>query len=150
MNLADIRDQLIRDEGLRLKPYTDTSGKLTIGIGRNLTDKGISRAEAIALLDNDIAEHSALLDKYLPWWGQLDDARSTALLNMAFNMGVGPSDEQPTGKLLNFHDTLKAFQGGDYNVVANHLSVSLWAKQVGERATRIIATIRGNSTGDIA
>jgi hypothetical protein len=31
-----IKAQLIRHEGLRLKPYRCTAGKLTIGIGRNL------------------------------------------------------------------------------------------------------------------
>ena len=45
----DIYEQLIRDEGLRLFPYTDTVGKLTIGVGRNLTDAGISADEAEVL-----------------------------------------------------------------------------------------------------
>lgn len=56
MDTQQLREQLERHEGLRLKPYKDTVGKLTIGIGRNLDDKGISRKEAFALLDNDIAE----------------------------------------------------------------------------------------------
>lgn len=48
-------DQLVRDEGLRLHPYIDSVGKLTIGVGRNLTDMGISQAETEMLLSNDIA-----------------------------------------------------------------------------------------------
>lgn len=31
-----IKEQLVRHEGLRLRPYRCTAGKLTIGIGRNL------------------------------------------------------------------------------------------------------------------
>lgn len=31
-----VKAQLVRHEGLRLKPYRYTVGKLTIGIGRNL------------------------------------------------------------------------------------------------------------------
>ena len=54
MNLADLRDQLIIDEGLRLRPYRDSVGKLTIGVGRNLDDVGISNDEAMVLLDHDI------------------------------------------------------------------------------------------------
>ena len=46
---------LKRHEGLRLKPYQDTIGKLTIGYGRNLDDRGISKEEAEYLLRNDIS-----------------------------------------------------------------------------------------------
>jgi lysozyme len=49
-----IKAQLVRYEGLRLKPYRCTAGKLTIGIGRNLDDCGISQTEAYVLLENDI------------------------------------------------------------------------------------------------
>jgi len=35
-------DQIIEHEGLKLKPYHCPAGKLTIGVGRNLEDKGIS------------------------------------------------------------------------------------------------------------
>ena len=34
--LERIKKQLVRHEGLRLKPYRCTAGKLTIGYGRNL------------------------------------------------------------------------------------------------------------------
>jgi lysozyme len=104
--IAKLRSDLTRDEALRLKPYRDSVGKLSIGVGRNLDDKGISEAEAEFMLTNDITEHLALLDKYLPWWRTLDEARQLALANLAFNLGVGPSAEQPLGKLLTFHDTL--------------------------------------------
>lgn len=43
-------DQLVIDEGLRLKPYRCTSGKLTIGVGRNLDDNWLSAAEIKRLL----------------------------------------------------------------------------------------------------
>lgn len=143
MDVAALRAQLIVDEGLRLKPYRDTIGKLTIGVGRNLDDKGITRGEAETLLDTDIAEHCALLDKYLPWWSNMDDARQGALANMAFNLGVGPSPEQPLGKLLTFKNSLAALERGDYETAAANLAMSAWAKQVGPRATRIIAAIKG-------
>lgn len=53
-----LKDMLIRHEGLKLKPYRDTVGKLTIGAGRNLNDLGISEREAMFLLDNDIMERA--------------------------------------------------------------------------------------------
>lgn len=143
MDLDALKADLIRDEGLRLRPYTDTAGKITIGVGRNLTDKGISHEEAMALLSADIDEHVQLLDKYLPWWARLDAQRQGVLANMAFNLGVGPSDEQPHGKLLLFKSTLDAMARGDYSAAAEGMAQSLWAKQVGPRAERLVAVMRG-------
>ena len=94
------------------------------------------------MLKNDIAEHCALLDRHLPWWKNMDEVRQRALANMAFNLGVGPSDEQPTGKLLTFKNTLAAMARGDYEAAANGMSSSAWAKQVGIRATRLVEMMR--------
>ena len=59
-------ESLIRDEGLELKPYRDSVGKLTIGIGRNLDDKGISESEARMLLANDVDDAWRGLGQQLP------------------------------------------------------------------------------------
>lgn len=40
--MTKLEKDLIRDEGLRLKPYRCTADKLTIGVGRNLEDNGIN------------------------------------------------------------------------------------------------------------
>jgi lysozyme len=151
LDFAALKADLLRDEGRaktrpdrpgRYFPYRDKVGKLTIYAGRNLDDEGISEAEGELLLANDIDEHLALLDKHLAWWRSLDDVRQRALANLAFNIGVGPSAEQPEGSLLAFHGTLKALQAGDYEVAAKHLEVTLWREQVGERAERVIAMLR--------
>jgi len=49
-----IKAQLVRHEGLKLKPYRCTAGKLTIGIGINLDVCGISQKEAYTMLERDI------------------------------------------------------------------------------------------------
>lgn len=90
MNQELLATELERDEALRLKPYRDSVGKLSIGIGRNLDDKGISKDEALMMLQNDIAEHLALLDRHLSWWRNMNDPRQRALANMAFNLRSGP------------------------------------------------------------
>lgn len=130
----DLITQLKRDERLRLKPYNDTVGKLTIGYGRNLEDKGISPAEADTLLADDIAEVKAQLDQYIPWARQLDDARYGVLMNMAFNMGIAG--------LMGFKHTLAMVQAGDYNGAAVAMLQSKWATQVGARATRLSVQMR--------
>ena len=132
--IASLKDQLVRDEELRLKPYTDSVGKLTIGVGRNLTDKGISFQEAQELLANDIADATADLQAKLPWTATLDDVRKGAMLNMTFNMGIGG--------LLEFHDFLARMQRGDFPGAAGAMLDSLWARQVGPRATRLSIQIQ--------
>ena len=127
--VATIFDQLKRDEGLGLKPYRDSVGKLTIGIGRNLDDVGISEAEANYLLGNDVAKVTSAIRQQLPWADDLDDARFGVLQNMAFNLGVSG--------LLQFHNMLSALQSQDWHGAAQEMMNSVWARQVGARATRL-------------
>ena len=72
--------QLVVHEGLRLKPYRDSVGKLTIGVGRNLDDVGIAAAEARTLCLNDVAAAESALDARWPWWRGVDDARRAVLV----------------------------------------------------------------------
>ena len=125
MNLID---QLRRDEGVRLSPYEDTVGKLTIGVGRNLTDVGISEEEADYLLANDIKRAHDGLSSY-PWYTALDPIRQAAITNMAFNLGLHG--------LLGFPHFLSAVAKQDWITAASELANSVWARQVGDRATRI-------------
>ncbi|MDR8747231.1 glycoside hydrolase family protein [Burkholderia multivorans] len=128
--------ELSRDEGRRLKPYVDTVGKTTIGVGRNLTDVGITDAECDLLLSNDIDRTVAWLDRNLSWWRQLDAVRQRVVVNMAFNMG---------GSLLTFTNTLAAIKRGDYAAAADGMLASKWASQVGARAKRLADMMRSGA-----
>lgn len=125
----DIFAQLRRDEDCKLKPYKDSVGKLTIGIGRNLDDVGISEDEAEYLLTNDVKKVASQLDIALPWYINLDEVRKGVLLNMAFNMGING--------LLGFKNTLNHIANGNYDIAAQEMLQSKWAIQVGVRATRL-------------
>ena len=133
MNRAELTKQLQRDEGLRLMPYKDSVGKLTIGIGRNLDDRGITEVEALSLLRNDIDIVEAELTK-LPIYRKLDEVRQTVLANMAFNIGVP--------RLLKFRQTWIALDAGDYAKAADEMLDSTWAQQVGLRAVRLSEMMR--------
>lgn len=124
-----LRAALMHSEGLRLKPYRDTVGVLTIGYGRNLDHVGISEDEAALMLENDITAALEGLDLFLPWWRRLDGVRQRVLADMAFNLGVT--------KLLKFRNTLAAVQRGDYRAAARGMRNSLWARQVKGRAVRL-------------
>ncbi|MCF2133862.1 MULTISPECIES: glycoside hydrolase family protein [Burkholderiaceae] len=132
-DMPTLLSELSRDEGRRLKPYLDTVGKTTIGVGRNLTDVGIAESECDLLLENDVMHSVTWLDHHLPWWRSLDAVRQRVLINMAFNLG---------GKLLTFADTLAAMQRGDYAKAANGMLASKWATQVGARACRLATMMR--------
>ena len=129
MNLELLKAELILDEGLRLKPYLCPAGKLTIGVGRNLTDRGISHAEGMTMCDNDIAIVVDELGHALPWWQALPEGPDRALANMAVNMGVP--------RLLGFRRMLEALRRGDYTTASREAQNSQWATQVGPRAQRV-------------
>lgn len=129
MNLTVVRAQLIADEALRLKPYTDTKGHITIGVGRNLSARGIPRELAMQWLDEDLAEAAYDMRRAWPWVDRLDNVRQHVLLNMTFNMGVTV--------LGTFHRFLDALQAGNYKTAAVEMMDSDWATDVGTRATRL-------------
>ena len=133
--LNRIKAQLVRHEGLRLKPYRCTAGKLTIGIGRNLDDCGISQSEAYVMLINDIMNCEKQLQAKIPdIYNGLDEVRKSVLLNMCFNLGING--------LLGFKNTLAFIKAGDWERAANNMLVSRWAKQVGCRAIELSELMR--------
>ena len=130
-----IKAQLVRHEGLRLKPYRCTAGKLTIGIGRNLDDRGISQKEAYAMLERDIQDCEQWLNDAIPEiYNNLDEVRQSVLLNMCFNLGIKG--------LLGFKNTLAFVGAGDWERAANNMLASKWAKQVGMRAIELSEMMR--------
>lgn len=131
MDLAAVQSRLITDEGLRLKPYLDTAGKTTLGVGRNLSDVGITHEEALYLLNNDIKTVCDQLDHYEPWWRKLDDVRQRALISMCFNLGIG--------RLLEFKNALTAIRLADWPRAHDEMLNSSWASQVPNRVKTLAA-----------
>jgi len=125
-----IEDIIRSYEGLRLKPYKDSVGKLTIGIGRNLTDHGISENEADYLLQNDIldAEYdlSQIFGGHEIWNTMKGTARMDALTDLMFNIGMN--------SFLKFEKMIQAIWAEDWNKAADELLDSKYAAQVGQRA----------------
>lgn len=131
MNTFDealLKAELTRDEGRFNRIYTDTVGKVSGGIGRNLTDVGFSDDEIELMYQNDRARTLAFLDQSLPWWRDLDGVRQRVMINMAFNLRA---------RLLGFANTLVAIKAGDWQKAHDEMLDSLWAKQVGARAVRL-------------
>ena len=134
MNKQRLAEQLKVHEGLRLKPYKDTVGKWTIGIGRNLEDKGIAEQEALFMLNNDVDYFHDKIKKEINWFWALDDVRQNVLVNMAFNLGVSG--------LLTFKNTLRLISFNRYEEAAEEMLNSKWARQVGYRAEELAEQMR--------
>ncbi len=133
-----LKQLLVQHESYRQFPYADITGHLTVGIGRNLTDRGISTTEAFYLLDDDIMYFSAKLAHFLQCFNQLDENRQIALIDMCFNVGIQG--------FLGFKKMVAALESHDYERAANEMMDSKWAEQVGDRATTLANIIR---TGQI-
>lgn len=126
-------EQLRAHEGWERFPYVDTVGKVTIGCGRNLTDKGLSDDEIEYLLANDLRECRADLETF-PWFHDLDEPRKDVLMNMRFNLGAAG--------LRKFRNTLRMVESGDYEGAALGMLHSKWASQVKGRAVELAAQMR--------
>jgi lysozyme len=124
-----LTQELARDEGVQLKPYRCTAGKLTIGVGRNIEDNGITSDEAAFMLKADIKNCERDLDTLLPDWRGMSDARQRVMLNMVFNMG--------RARLSGFKKFLACLKANDFAGAADQMMDSAWATQVGQRAVRL-------------
>lgn len=128
---SEIKKWLIREEGLRRFPYDDSTGdivklktgKLTVGVGRNLEAKPLSEAVIDQMLIEDISEAIAACHKI---YGQdiferLNANQQLALIAMAFQMGA-------LG-LAGFHKANDAVKAGEYAKAAEYFAQSKWAHQ---------------------
>ena len=143
-------DKLVKHEGLVLTVYQDTLGIDTIGIGRNLKDRGISDEElkdmgiasmddvyqygiteidAVYLATNDVEIVETELVRAHPCVDKLDSVRQLILMDMAFNMGVP--------RLCKFKNMWAAIHEDAFITAAKEMLDSRWANQVKLRATKL-------------
>ena len=126
MDIDKLIAQLKVHEGVRSKVYLDTEGIETIGVGRNLRDRGLSDDEIELMLANDIRDFQEEVERAFSWWSDLDDVRQRVVVDMAFNMGLG--------SLSKFVNTLAHIENGRYEEASVEMLDSKWARQVGDRA----------------
>ena len=136
--LPTLYTDLERDEGIRTRPYVDSVGKHTIGVGHNLDDVPLSGRAVRLILEDDVATAIVRADQLFPWWRTAcGPTWSRVFLNLVFNMGPE--------SLLTFHDFLQALRHGDGNEAADALLDSRYAKQTGMRAQRLAQLLRSTS-----
>jgi lysozyme len=132
--MSKIADMLEKHEGFKQFIYKDSLGIETIGIGRNLKNRGVTRAEALYLLENDIADFTKQLRDRLYWFDSIHPDAQMVLIDMAFNLGLSG--------LLTFHDTLEHIKNENYKAASVTMLNSKWAKQVGVRSLELADILR--------
>lgn len=134
LNLPRLKVELTVDEGKKSKAYLDTKGKVTVGIGRNLTDVGLSDEEIDLLWENDVKKVCLALDKTYPWWRNKSQNVQHVLFNLCFNMGIET--------LNNFIITMDLIEKNKFADAGDALLQSKYATQVGRRAERLAQILR--------
>lgn len=108
-------------------------GNITIGYGTNLSSAGVNALEGGELL---YARASAVADELavFPWLDQLDPVRYTAILDMAYTMGVP--------RFTGFHDAIAAMAARLYNDAADAILDSAWHGEAKTRCEEIAMMVR--------
>lgn len=138
--MKKMKEELLRDEGFRSFPYKDTTGHLSIGIGHNLSAQGITKDEALYILQNDINECWAELVKLIPWIVNLNTVRQRVIVNLGFNLGV-------VG-LMGFKDMLNKCRLGQFKEASAALLDSHAARQLPSRYARLATQMETGSEVD--
>ena len=141
MNYKELVNEIKMFESFEPMPYSDPEGYPTIGYGTLLP---LTEEEAEMLLVKRLNDTYAELRDRVNFFDELPDRAKMILLNMGYNLGVP--------KLMEFRRMWAALKEKDYNKAANEMLDSLWAKQVGRRATYLAAQMRklGSNWGQIA
>ena len=129
-----LKELLIKHEGKRLRPYKCPAGKLTIGVGRNLDDNGITEEEAMFMLDNDIKAIVSACRETFSWFAFLDNVRQAVVVSMVFNLGLAG--------FIGFKNTIAAIRNKEWDKAADNMLQSKWAEQVGHRALELAEMMR--------
>lgn len=128
------KDYIKKNEGLRLFPYRCPSGHLTIGYGRNLDGRGITREEAEILFEDDFRAAESAVRDLVPAFDILSEGRRSALVDMAFNLGKRG--------FQGFKRMLEAIRVGNFELAASEIENSLYYWQLPDRAKRNQGLIR--------
>jgi lysozyme len=133
-----LRTLLIRHESYKLLPYLDTASppNITIGIGRNLSGRGVLPVEIDMMFDHDVDHFFNFLSEKFDWFNKLNEARQCALVDMCF-MG--------TKSFLEFKEMISCFEKSDFEGAAKEIENSHYETEVHQRAHDLADIIRNGS-----
>ena len=129
MNYDLLKTLLRKHEGYSEKPYKCSAGKLTIGIGHNIEDRGLHPDVIEHQFQLDIQESVEICQELFKNWQLIPPNKQAVLVDMAFNLGEL--------RLKGFKKMIIAVSWGDWEKAAHEMLCSKWADQVGHRAVEL-------------
>lgn len=120
----DTFDFIKSEEGFREKPYLDTLGVPTFGIGFTY----ITEEEADWILAKRLSEIETELRTKYRWYDNLNAVRQDVIISMVYQLGFGG--------IAKFKKFIAAMERKDYDTAAVEMLDSLWARQTPHRAKR--------------
>ena len=139
-----IKQMIMRHEGIKTKPYIDSMGNWTVGVGHLIgkslpvdMNKEFSQQEIMGMFEQDFAKHYGIAQK-TPGWDKANETGKGAMVDLAFNMGQW---------WTKFPATAKALMAGDFTGAAAGLKDSAWYKQVGARGAEVTAMMAQAGSG---
>jgi lysozyme len=121
---------------VKSRPYRDTEGLLTVGVG-HLLDATMPDALIELILDFDISVAIEELDRAFDGWRDHSPERQNVLIELQFNLGAN--------RLAGFVKFWAAMKARDYARASQELLASKWAAQVGKRSTTLARRLQENT-----
>jgi len=141
-----VKQMIIKHEGLKTRPYQDSLGLWTVGVGHLIgngkslpsdMNREFSQKEVMDMFEQDFAKHYSIAQR-TPGWDKANEAGKGAMIDLAFNMG------QWWNK---FPNTAKALAAGDFAGAAAGLRDSKWFQQVGNRGKEVASLMAQAGSG---
>ena len=140
-----LREEIIADEGQVLKVYLDNLGYPTVGVGHLILESdeeyGLGEGTPITQTRSDellFQDLNIVLkeceDRFHNNWRDYPEEVKLIIANMAFNLGLT--------RLVKFKKMFAALNEGDYKQASVEGMDSKWAKQVYNRARRLMNRLR--------
>ena len=143
-----IKQMVIANEGWKNKPYKDSRGLWTVGVGHLIGngktlpkewDRELTNEEVRQLFEKDFDEHLKQAQK-TPGWDKANEAGRAGLIDLTYNMGGY--------WYTKFKKAAALLKDGNFKDAALELKNSAWYKQVGGRAPVTISLISSGSADD--
>ena len=144
MNLDKLREEIALDEGVKLEIYLDHLGLPTCGIGHLIREEDEEHGEPVGtpiteermtdLFEMDIQIVLADCEELYSDFYELPEEAQLIIANMMFNMG------RP--RLSQFKGMKREVDARDWEAAAAEMLDSRWARQVPNRANRLIERMK--------
>ena len=122
-----VKEMLVRHEGVMCTLYECSADKTSIGVGRNLSDNGITEDEAMYLLENDIDRVIKNLDKHWAVWRSFPEKAQMVCIDLVFNIGING--------FMNFRRTRALMEMGMWLEASEELLDSRYHVQLPNRSS---------------